>query len=145
MTGWASILFYDDEDEAALKARFVDLWAVHKERSAYEVAQYVFKDLKEPELRADKAAQVWSKDLDVLEQIRLRRLNPEGNGLASKEKTAAEILALAQNNKIGDKERVAAYRLYSDVMGFTNKVAEPAGANRDTNTLLKTIAEMLPG
>lgn len=125
MSAWEPITFFEGEDPEALKTAFVDLCAKHKDHfSAYEVAKYVFKDLKEPEIRALQAAKVWSEDLEVKERIRVAILlgsdSPETNPAVLKRR----LLAIADDPKENAKDRIEAIRTIAQMQGDIVKPVE---------------------
>jgi hypothetical protein len=57
---------------------------------------------------------MWSTSLEIREAIRQFKINgghPSTVGLPTKEQIALELLALARNGEVSDKERVNAYKV----------------------------------
>lgn len=68
----APVLIFADEDEAAMRAEFVRLSAMYGHtHSAYDITKHIFKDKRDPDLRSMQAADYWSKDLEILDAIKL--------------------------------------------------------------------------
>lgn len=146
--GWNDILFFPGEDPEALKSSFVELWAVHNERfSVFELSKYIFKDLKDPDLRSGKAAQVWSADLDVLERVRVLRL--KGTEKPDTEQTDIErrALQIADSPSTEPKDKIAALNLVARMKGYIKKEIESApsgGATGERGDFLSELAKRLP-
>lgn len=123
---WAveKVIIFEGENEAELKARFVELCARYPERNFFEVGEYVFKDLRDPVLRGQQAGSVWGKDLDILERIaKARRQGGYGNEdeVPAKDQIAIELVALARDEKVEVKDRVTAYFRAAEILGYVEK------------------------
>jgi len=118
---WNAIVFFDGEDPEALKTRFVELSAVYKTRPAFEIAQYVFKDLREPALRAGKAAEVWATDLDVQERIRQLILKGPTVADCTESDLIRRALMIADDTGAEKRDRISAIRLAGELQGFVKK------------------------
>lgn len=116
----------EGEDEEALKSRFIQLVASYPSHNPYEIAEHVFKDLRDPGLRSQQAAMIWLKDVEVLERIRLYRLNggDEVRPVKSKEQLILELEVIAENDKTPIKERIAAYAQIARMQGYEIKAVE---------------------
>jgi len=122
-----SPIIFDDEDEAALKDRFVELCAkYYPGRSEFEIGEYTFKGLKDASSRGAQAGKVWIRDLEVLERIDEYRRNGgppvvevQGQPVISKEEYQRELLARAR--QAGDKESAAFYKQFAEVNGWVIK------------------------
>lgn len=132
-------LIYDEEDEAALKARFVELSALHPNRTPEEIGRFIFKDLRDPGFRGEDAGMKWSRELDIIERIRLARLNggrevlPE---LPPKEVVLNEILTLARDPRTDPKDAHALYRTFLETQGHIVK--------QEAKTIDKKVAPAWP-
>jgi hypothetical protein len=125
MDAWQPLIFFDGEDETALKAKFVELSAKHKGiYNAYEVAQYVFRDLKEPEVRALQAAQYWGKDLAVLEAIDQAIALGPSDVDTSEAQLKRRLLQLADTHHASVRDRVAALRVIAEMQGNIRKAVD---------------------
>lgn len=152
MDGWLDeISFFPGEDAEALKTRFVELCAYHQLRfSFFEVAQYVFKNLREPALRAGQAAEVWGKDLDVIERVRVLMLKgpdtpePDDSEVALRRRT----LAIVDDPRAENKDKIAALTLLAKIGGHVKKEIElgfKGGSGEGGNAdLISQMAKLLP-
>lgn len=115
----APVPIFEEEDEESLIANFVKMSALYPKYSAFEICQHIFKDLREPDLRANQAALQWSKDLTILERIRQARLNggDEPAPVDSKEAKLKKLEAIYNDNEVGMKDRLAAMRLHAEMSG----------------------------
>lgn len=99
-------IFFDDENEDELKARYIELRALHPDEEPGNIAAYVFKYLKDPQLRALQAAASWEQDLEVRERIRYAKANggkePEE---WTKEKVVACIAATILDSTLSHHEK----------------------------------------
>lgn len=124
MNTWQPLTFLEGENEAELRARFVTLTAKHGGRfTPHEVAKFVFRDLPDPNLRAMQAADYWSKDLEVQEQIRI--LTADGGEVVNTEK--ARLLAMLMNiaqTAVSDKEKLTAIRTIAEMEGYIVKAVD---------------------
>jgi hypothetical protein len=122
----APVLLFDDEDEEALKAEFVRLSALYPNYPAGDIAKVVFKDLRDPILRSQQAAEAWSSDLDVKERIRAARLNggTEPKAILTKEDHIRKLQVIADDETQPLKERLAAHRLIAEMQGHVVKAVE---------------------
>lgn len=120
------VLLFDDEDEEALKAEFIRLSALYPLYQPGEIAQAVFRGLRDPILRSQQAADAWAADLEVKERIRLARLNGgvEPKPVASKEEQLVKLQALADDESKPLKERLTAHRLIAEMQGYVVKAVE---------------------
>lgn len=121
----------DDEDEAELIARFVEYSARYPTYPVFEIAQHVFRGLRDPEARANQAALVWGNSLEVKERIRKAKLNGGSEPEAyTKEKWQNEVLAVARDDELTAtqrKSKIDGLNLYAQGMGW---LARPAEANK---------------
>lgn len=124
---------FEDEDEDELIARFVELTAVYGDKfEPFQITQEIFKNLKDPTMRANQAALVWSKDLAILERIKQARLNggTEPKPIETKEMKLKKLEALYNNEDIGVKDRLAAMRLHAEIQGEITKAIEKTTEDR---------------
>lgn len=98
---------FEDEDEDQLINEFVRLSALYPKYEPFQITQVVFKDLRDPIMRANQAAMVWSKDLEILERIRQARLDgpPDGVLIQSKEQWERKMLALLDDQTLNAQEK----------------------------------------
>ena len=114
-------LLFDDEDETALRARFVELWAKYQDRSIIEIGNYIFKDLRSPDTRGAQWAVYWSKELDVLEEVKRLRQGQVGGEVASKEEIINSAWAIAHDAQVDAKDKVNALKLIAEMQGMIEK------------------------
>jgi len=125
MNAWAPLIFFEGEDENALKGEFVRLSAKHQGKySAYEVAQFVFRDLKEPQVRAAQAAQYWGKDLEVTEAIDKLIVRGPETQQTSVDELRRIAMQIAEDTRIGARERVAALYFVAETQGNIVKAVD---------------------
>lgn len=124
----APVPIFEDEDEAELIASFVKMSALYPTYSAYEITRHIFKDMRDPELRASQAALQWSNDLEILERIRQARLNGGAETLAlTKELLEQRILTTVEDTTIGYQEkktRIEGYMAVAELNGWKIKAIE---------------------
>ena len=124
---------FEDEDEAELITRFVELSARYPDREPFEITGHIFKNLREPTLRAGQAAMVWSKDLDIIERIRHAKLNggSEPNPIDTKEAKLRKLEAIYNNEDNNLRERLKALELHAEMQGEIKKPAESGDKEND--------------
>lgn len=96
----------------------------HSNFTAFDVARYVFKGLKEPEARSLQAATYWASDLEVQEAIRETIANGPIIPGITKEALAQRALAIADNITEDTKNRIAALRLVAELNGEIIKAVD---------------------
>lgn len=124
MTGWLdpSFVIFEGEDEAALKAQFIELSARYPDRTCFEIGQYVFRGLPDPASRGSQAGLIWSQDLAVQEQIRLwRQTGGQPATLPTKADLVNELLAIARDPAKDTRDRNKAYEQAAQMMGYIEK------------------------
>lgn len=129
----APLPIFEDEDEAELISRFVEFSARYPAYTPFEICQHIFKDLRDPSLRANQAALQWSKDLLILERIRQAKLNggaEPGNDADEKQKVKDELLAMARDEKTNARDRAKFYELWLDACGLLPKRIEKKSEDR---------------
>lgn len=144
---WNEVLFFPGEDAEAIKTRFVEVWAHHKNNSPYEIAQYVFRDLKEPTLRAGQAAQIWGNDIELKERVRLLILKGPPVPDASQNELLRRTLGVSDDPCTSPKDKIAAIRLAAELQGFIKKSVETkiTGSSDNGGTdFLAALAARLP-
>jgi hypothetical protein len=118
------VVIYEGEDREALVSDFVRLSSIYHDRPAHEIAQQVFRGLYEGHARASQAALSWGNDLDIRDRIRnARRTAHVGSILPSKQERMAELIEIARDPMTMAKDRIAAYKLYSELEGELSKEA----------------------
>jgi len=126
---WESpVPIFDDEDEAELIARFVELSARYPDHSPFEVTGVVFKHLRDPIMRSNQAAQIWSHDLDIIERIRQARLNggEEVKPPETKLQKLAKLEAMYNDEKTPVRERLKAIELHARMQ---NEIDDDTGSD----------------
>lgn len=117
---------FEDEDEEKLKADFIRLCALYPQQDYFEIAAYVFRNQRDPELRSQQAGMIWHKDIEVQERIRLAKLNggEEPSPIDSKEDKLRKLQAFYDNeeNKIAD--RIKAMELHAQIQGEIIKAVD---------------------
>ncbi len=102
---------FEDEDEGQLVNEFVRLSALYEDKGyePYQIAQVVFEGLRDPIMRANQAAMVWSKDLAILERIRQAKLVGPADKeiIQSKEEWERRMLAVIEDSKLTSQEKKA--------------------------------------
>lgn len=145
---WNEILFFPGEDAEALKSRFIELCAVHKMRyTAHQVATHVFKNLRDPLLRAGRAAQVWGEDLDTQERIRVLMLKGPDVPDCTESDLIRRSLAVCDHPSTSDKDKLAAIRLAGELQGFVKKSVDLKTSNPvndNANEFLAALSAKLP-
>lgn len=119
-------LIFEDEDEAKLVADFVTFSARYPERDPFEIAAYVFRNQRDPELRAQQAAMIWLKDLEITERIRLAKLNggAEASPVPDKAARLAMLQKIFEDDSLKAKERIDAARLIAEMSGDIVKAVD---------------------
>ncbi len=110
---------FEDEDENALTSKFVELVAAHPTFSPMAITAHIFKDLKDPVARSGQAAFDWMQRLDILERIRLAKLNgnKEALPIETKEGKLRKLEAIYNNEDNALRERLNAIRLHAEIQG----------------------------
>lgn len=119
-----SATFFEDEDEAALRDRFAKLVAQYPKQDPYEIAAYVFKDLRDPYSRSQQAAMVWLKDIEFKELVRLYSADQVRADVPSKDEAAKLAWELAQDMTADKKDRIAALKLFAEINSMIVKVVD---------------------
>lgn len=151
------LVFFQGEDPEGLKSRFIELCASHNidllhpaygNHSPYEIALHVFKGKRDPESRAMQAAQVWARDIDVIERIRVLRItgNKKIDIAPNKENLVAIGMEMATNTFNEAKDRINALKLVAQIIGVVQKDIEHENTKGSGNNadLIKALAAMLP-
>ena len=112
-------VIFEDEDEEALKANFIRLCALYPNQPVFEVAAYVFRNQRDPELRSQQAAMIWQKDIEVQERIRQARLNggEEAAAIESKEEKLRKLQAIYNDAEVKVTDRLKAFELHAQIQG----------------------------
>ena len=118
MTRTALRLIAANEDEEALKGVFARalLRQPHKPQDA---ARRAFPGQPNAP-RAAMAAQHWPTDPEVLAMVDALTTD---EGLPSREEVAREIWAIGMDPEAADRDRLAAFKLYTEAMGFVKPTA----------------------
>lgn len=119
-------LIFEDEDEEALKSDFVRLVALYPEQPVFQIATYVFRKQRDPELRSQQAAMFWQKDIEVQERIRKARLNggEEPSPIESKEDKLRKLQAIYDNDDNKVIDRLKAFELHAQIQGEIVKAVD---------------------
>lgn len=119
------IVFFEGEDEEALKSDFVRLCAMHPKQDIFKIGEYVFRGLADISLRSQQAALVWSNDIEVQERIRLARLGTSATPIVkTTEQRIGELQAIAADADTSAKDKIAAYALIAEMLGERKKAVE---------------------
>lgn len=140
----AAVTIFDDEDEEALISRFVELSAIWTNEDAISICRYLFKDMRDPELRAGQAAITWSNDLAVKERIRQHRLtggNVE-NEVATKVDKLKVLEGIYKDSECSAKDKIAAIELHAKIQGEIIKAIEQSNNDkRQPNQVIYTVGD----
>lgn len=122
----APVPFFEDEDEQAIIGEFVKLCALYPNENQLVIARHIFKDLRDPELRAGQAWQQWSNDFSIKVRIDKAKLNGgvEPKEIDSKEDKLRKLEAFYNNDDNKMQDRLAAMRLHSELKGEIVKAIE---------------------
>jgi len=123
------IPIFEEEDEEELITQFVKYSALYPDQTEFAICSYIFRDLRDPTLRAGQAAMRWKNDLGIMERIRLARAN---GGEYIKEKLTkevlqAKILATTEDPLLTPQEkkvRIDGYVAYAQNEGWVVKSIE---------------------
>lgn len=119
-----TLLFYPGENENALKQAFIDACVRHHKNNFthFAITEHIFKHLKEPYLRALQAAQLWGKDLEILEAIQHKIAY--GEAVDEKQKRVNLLMSIAEDTRHAAKDRIAAILGASSIEGEITKAVE---------------------
>lgn len=119
-------VIFEDEDEEALKADFIRLCALYPQQGTFEIAAYVFRNQRDPEMRAQQAAMIWAKDLDIQERIRQARLNggAEASPIDTKEEKLRKLEAIYDDENVKMTDRLKAMELHAQIQGEIVKAVD---------------------
>ena len=121
-------VIFEDEDEAELKARFIDLWVRYPNEHIFTIASHVFKLQKDPETRSQQAALIWSKDLEVKEAVRQARLNgDEDQTELTKESLQRKLIATTEDESLDYREKkvmIEGYLAIAEINGWKIKAID---------------------
>ena len=126
----APVIIFDDEDEDELINEFVRLRATFPNRDIYEITRYIFRNLRDPELRSAQAAMQWDKDIAIDDRIANYNVEKE---LYTKEKWQAEILSISRSDKLtaqDRKSRLDGLRIYGEGQGWIVKAIDKTTNDR---------------
>ncbi len=133
------VIIFDDEDESKLQQQFVELSARWPEYPNFDIAQEVFKGLRDPEARANQAALVWGNSLAIKERIRKARDNggSEPAEMTEEEKYIRKCEAEANNPDNTGPVRFKWFELAAKMRGLIKENSE--AGKEDTTTALPII------
>ncbi len=130
--GWGDPpLIFEDEDEAELKSRFVELCAQYPNRTPLEIGEYVFSHLPNAGFRGGDAGVKWSRELEVQERIAAAIRNggkEKVDPVPDKEIIISEMLALARDPRLDAKDRHSFYRTALEAQGHIVKTVDKTTA-----------------
>jgi hypothetical protein len=147
MNPWNDILFFEGENPDELRKQFVELSARWPNHTPFQVASEVFRKLRDPGLRALKAAEVWSNDLEVLEAIRQLKIKGPAVVECTEQDLIRRVLAIADDEFAEKKDRIAAIRLAGELQGLVKKSVESkvsVGGTGGAESFLAALAAKLP-
>lgn len=127
-------MIFEGEDETALRTKFIELSAKHHRNQNFtgvDIAKYVFRDLKEPEMRALQAATYWEKDLEVQEAI--LDLIAHTNMLTARAQRLQIAMDIATDTKADKRDRLIAVRLAAEMEGEIVKAVDKKVSYADVN------------
>lgn len=125
MIDGVNLVFFEGEDPEALKQEFIRLCAKHKHsQTPMAIAKYVFRDLREPILRAMQAAAYWGDDIAVLEAIDHLILYGAEGDVADLIKRQKIAMVIAEDTKEAAKDRIAALEYVSKTKGEIKRLMD---------------------
>ena len=128
----APVPIFEDEDEDELKSRFVEMSVAFPNHMPIAITHEIFKNLRDPEMRANQAAIQWSRSLEILERIRQAKLN---GGKEPKTLTKVElqnkILACVEDESISYSEKKARIDGYMSIAKLNGWEMRPADTGDD--------------
>lgn len=128
-------LIYEDEDEAELKAAYISARIKYPNYDIFSIADYVFRNQRDPELRGRQAATIWEKDLETQEAIRKGQINGEEEEALTKSQLQAKILAVTENDNLTAQEkkvRIEGYMAYAENEGWRIKAVDKKSTKTNT-------------
>jgi len=127
-TAASPVPIFEDENEAELIKAFVEMSARYPQYPSFAICQHIFRDLRDPGLRANQAALQWSQDLVILERIRQAKLNGNREVEAlTKEALQAKIFTTIEDETLGSQEkkvRLEGYMNIAELHGWKIKAVE---------------------
>lgn len=142
MSGWSQqLILAFGEDEEIMKREFARLWARFPLQPLSTLALRVLSgDPSDNIARAYAAAEIWQRDLDVLENVRIFKQNggvdAEDISLPTKEQIGKEIVALARDCT-DPEEKLKGYKLYAELMGMVTKPETQVNVQVNNNKVMK--------
>lgn len=123
------LIFFEDEDEEAVKSAFVEAWARYPTYSPFEIAAYIFKNMRDPVSRGNQAAMEWSTDLEVKERVRKARENGGSEPVPVDPKVAwqNEIQSVYRDDNMPSQEkkvRLEGLKLFGESNGWIIKAID---------------------
>ena len=124
---------FDNEDEAKLKASFVELSARYKDYPAADIAREVFKGLVDCDSRASQASILWGNSLEIKERIRRCRENngKEPTPMTEEEEHLAWVKSQSRNDELTPSAQFKYAELYARMKGYIKDTVDPKA---DSNT-----------
>lgn len=126
----APVPIFEDEDENALISKFVELMAAHYPNyTIFEIADEVFKGLRDPGMRSQQAALIWFKEINIKERIKAakRNGNKEFKEL-TKNEWLAELLSVTRDDNLSSQDkkvRLEGLKIYGESQhGWFTKAIE---------------------
>ena len=130
---WYSCAMERTQEE--LKIEFAKAWLRYPD-DPYAAAKFAFPGEGNRGL-ALQAAYLWVNDSFVLEQRKqLIEIAPEV-GLPGKEDQLRDLYAIAANQEIDPKERVAAHKLYAEIKGYLQQKGPEVNVTLQSVMLVK--------
>jgi hypothetical protein len=124
----ADPIFFEDDDVPALLAEFIKCSIIYPDRSPFEIASYVFRNSRDPEVRSGQIATAWMKELEVTEAIRKGKLLPvDQNKIETVEQLQAKIIAVTESENIGYQQKkvmIEGYMAFAQTKGWVVKSVE---------------------
>lgn len=123
MNAWSPLEFFEGENESELIDRFVELRAKHKDNfTAFDVANYIFKNLPNSTIRAHQAAKYWSESIEIQERIHKKQMFCEAE--SDKDNLIKIAMSIATDPTQNAKDRIAALELVGKLRGEIIKPIE---------------------
>jgi len=137
------VLIFEDEDEDALISEFVRLSAKYETRDPLEITRYIFRNLRDPELRSGSAAIKWFGDLEIRERIDATKLiGAIDKDIDSKKEKLKVLESIYKSESANNKDRIAALQLHAQMQGEIIKAIEQTNVEkRLPNRIIQVVGD----
>lgn len=117
----AQLIWFENEDSEAILAKYIEFMAVHGVHfSSYDICKSLFSNLKDGLTRAGQATIAWSKNIEVQEAIRQRKLYSE-KPKEEKDQLKQVLKSIYEDQLLQAKDRIAAVRTAAELEGWIIK------------------------